>query len=80
MPDAANSSPSSPTSAPYNSLSLASMVSTIGMYTSPWPAGMPVRVVNTTPAGSRPKSSSTSNPWPPVEPLAMARAPAPNVT
>ena len=32
-----------------------SMTSAIGMYTRPSPAGMPVRVVNTTPAGSRPE-------------------------
>ena len=56
------------------------MVSAIGMYTSPSPCGIPVRVVNTTPAGSRPKSSSTPKPCPPVEPLAVARAPAPMVT
>ncbi len=57
-----------------------SIVSAIGMYTSPCPAGMPVRVVNTTPAGSRPKASPTPNPSPPEDPLAVARAPAPSVT
>ena len=54
--------------------------SVIGMYTSPLPAGMPVRVVNTSPARSRPNVSSTPKPWPPVEPFATARAPAPRVT
>ena len=56
------------------------MVSVIGMYTSPLPAGMPVRVVNTSPAGSRPNGSSTPKPWPPVELFPTARAPAPRVT
>ncbi len=80
MPAVASSSPSRPGSAPKSSSSLAVTVSAIGMYTSPWPAAMPVRVVNTTPARSRPKASSTPKPWLPVEPLATARAPAPMVT